>query len=151
MNGKLIREVYHDRYILGHLDLFDGFLKVFSCKTLERPWKDNARDVSCVPAGEYPVVREYSPHFDQDLNELKLVPGRNECKIHVANYVMQLEGCIGVGLSIGDINHDGLPDMVSSRKALDRLQAALGDAMQWQLEIIGNGTDLLQEGMNGWP
>lgn len=150
MKGILTREFYSDKCIIGRLEIFDGILKTFSCKTLERPWVDNRNKVSCVPAGSYPVVLEYSAHFKRKLNELKLVPGRSEVKIHVANYVTQLEGCIAVGLSVGDINKDGVPDMVSSRIALDRLQEALGTVEHWTLDILGNGTDTLQEGMNGW-
>ena len=150
MKGRLTRVTYSDKCIIGKLDIYDGPLKVFSCKTLERPWVQNVTRKSCVPAGTYPVVLEYSPHFDRELNELKLVPGRSEVKIHVANYVRQLEGCIGVGLSVGDINKDGVPDMVSSRVALDRLHEALDGAMQWELTIDGNGTDVLMEGMNGY-
>lgn len=149
MRGTLTRVLYYDKCIIGRLDIYDGILKTFSCKTLERPWLNNRNKVSCVPAGGYPVVLEYSPHFDRELNELKLVPGRSEVKIHVANYVKQLEGCIGVGLSVGDINKDGVPDMVSSGKALERLHEALHYTEQWELEIIGNGTDVLRLGMNG--
>ena len=150
MKGRLTRMTYSDKCIIGKLDIYDGPLKVFSCKTLERPWVQNVTRKSCVPAGTYPVVLEYSPHFDRELNELKLVPGRSEVKIHVANYVRQLEGCIAVGLSIGDINADGVPDLKSSGVALDRLHAALDGAMQWELQIIGDGRDTLREGMNGF-
>ena len=150
MKGQLTRVLYYDKCIIGRLDIYDGPLKVFSCKTLERPWVENKNKVSCVPAGSYPVVLEYSAHFKRKLNELKLVPGRSEVKIHVANFVTQLEGCIAVGLSVGDINKDGIPDMVSSRVALDRMQEALGSVEHWTLEILGNGTDTLRDGMNGW-
>lgn len=150
MKGILTREFYSDKCIIGRLEIFDGILKVFSCKTLERPWVQNLNKVSCVPAGGYPVVLEYSPHFDRELNELKLVPGRSEVKIHVANYVRQLEGCIGVGLSVGDIDKDGIADMIGSVKALDRLTDALDGALQWELQIIGDGRDTLREGMNGF-
>ena len=150
MVGILTRDLYDDAYTFGRLDLYDGILKVFTCRTLEQAWRGNARNISCIPAGTYPVVLEYSPHFDAELNELKLVPGRSEVKIHVANYVKQLEGCIAVGLSIGDINGDGMPDLKSSGVALDRLHAALDGAMQWELQVIGDGRDTLREGMNGF-
>ena len=150
MKGQLTRVIYYDKCIIGRLDLYDGPLKVFSCKTLERPWMENKNKVSCVPAGSYPVVLEYSAHFKRKLNELKLVPGRSEVKIHVANYVTQLEGCIAVGLSVGDINKDGVPDMVSSRIALERMHEALDGELHWLLDIEGDGSDTLGPGMNGY-
>lgn len=151
MIGVLTREVYDIAYTFGRLDLYDGILKVFSCKTLEQPWSCNTQRASCIPAGIYPVVPEYSPRFDRELHELKMVPGRSEIKFHVANYVKQLQGCIGVGLSIGDINADGVPDLKDSRAALDRMHAALDRQMQWELQVIGDGRDTLREGMNGFP
>lgn len=150
MIGVLTRDLYADAYTFGHFDLYDGILRVFSCKTLERPWLCNTARTSCIPADTYPVVLEYSPRFDRELYELKLVPGRSEVKFHMANYVKQLEGCIAVGLSIGDINGDGMPDLKSSGVALDRLHAALDGALQWELQIIGDGRDTLQEGMSGF-
>ena len=150
MRGILHRDLYADAYVFGTLQIFDGPLKVFECRTLERPWKDNAVGTSCIPAGIYPVVPEWSAHFQRELNELKHVPGRSEVKIHVANYVKQLRGCIGVGLSVGDINADGVPDLKSSGLALRRLDAALEGVLKWELEIIGDGRDTLRPGMNGY-
>lgn len=150
MVGILTRDLYDDAYTFGRLDLYDGILKVYSCKTLELPWSCNTVRGSCIPAGVYPVVPEYSPRFDRELHELKLVPGRSEIKFHVANYVKQLQGCIGVGLSIGDINRDGVPDLKSSGVALSRMHDMLDGQMQWELQVVGDGRDTLQPGMNGY-
>lgn len=144
VRGTLTRKEYADQYVLGVLEVFSGPVRIYACRTLELPWKDNQRGVSCVPAGVYPVDLEYSPHFDRDLYELKHVPGRSEVKIHVANYVRQLEGCIAVGLAVSDINKDGLPDMMNSRLALARLHAALDGKDRWELTIVGDGRDKIK-------
>ncbi len=64
---------------------------------LELPWLDNEPYISCIPSGEYPLVLEYSPKFNQKLYEVKDVPGRSECKFHVANELSELSGCLAPG------------------------------------------------------
>jgi hypothetical protein len=73
---------------------------IFSCFTIELPWKNNEDKVSCIPAGVYPLVWEFSQHFGRNLWEIKNVPQRDECKLHVANRVSELLGCAGLGDSI---------------------------------------------------
>jgi len=70
-----------------------------------------------------------------DLWELKDVPGRSEVKIHAANYVAQLWGCIAPGLKASDLNGDGTIDVSDSRIALVRLMAAMGDVKAALIEI----------------
>lgn len=112
----------------GHLTA-DGF----SCWTVELPWKDNAQDESCIPAGTYKVTKHKSPKHGHCL-KIHDVPGREDILIHVANYVRQLLGCIGVGMSIGDMDGDKVPDVGSSRKALNELMAVLPD--ETTIEIV---------------
>lgn len=96
--------------------------------TLERGWRNNQKQVSCVPEGEYPLRLEYSPRFDQDLWELYDVPNRSECKFHAANYWEQLNGCIALGSEHRDINFDGVPDIPDSRVTMAKFHGAMG----WQ-------------------
>ena len=100
--------------------LIDNKVK-FECKCLELPYKNNQNKISAVKPGTYPIVLEYSPAFNMDLWELKNVPSRSEAKIHIANYVTQLEGCIAPGLAQKDINGDGLVDNVNSGPALKKI------------------------------
>ncbi len=66
------------------------------CVTLELPWKDNQRRISCIPAGEYETVRVQSPRLGNTFM-VKDVPNRSEILIHGAGTIADLLGCIGVG------------------------------------------------------
>lgn len=84
----------------------DYFLNIF---TLERPLKFNKienvkndkstilNEATCIPAGEYDVVLEYSKRFDRKLFEIKGVPNRSECKFHAGNHIDHSDGCPLVG------------------------------------------------------
>ncbi len=117
MNIELLR-IYLPTETLGSL-FVDG---VMVCKTMELPWKDNARSVSCIPEGNYLVSkqppkegREY-PYF-----RFAKVPGRGGILIHKISYVSGLKGCIGVGKEFKDLNADGVPDIIRSGEALQEL------------------------------
>lgn len=115
---------------LGEL-LFDG--KVL-CKTLELPYMSNQRGKSCIPTGEYTVVRRVSPKYGEHFH-LVDVPGRQWILIHPANYVSQLLGCIAVGKSHRDINGDGRKDLTSSVDTMKMLLQTL-PKNSFKLEII---------------
>ena len=112
---KLIRGPQDQRQTLGIM-ICEGF-KLY---TLELPWKNNEFQKSCIPTGEYICEPRFSEKYKKHFI-LKGVPNRTYILIHAANYVRQLLGCIGVGLSILDIDKDGLNDITSSRAALDKL------------------------------
>ena len=76
------------------------YLPEFSCLTVERPWMDNQRNISCIPPGVYSV----SPTtFRGDYKTLEIlgVPDRTYIKIHKANVPGDLRGCIGLGSGWG--------------------------------------------------
>lgn len=127
--------------------------------TLELPWKNNQSNISCIPEGIYPVEKTYSPAFtkikrqkakkknpdiaEEELNQIKVflweildVPKRSGIRIHTANFVRQLKGCIAPGLELFDIDGDGTIDISKSQKALDLLYTLLPD--KFTLEIIEN-------------
>lgn len=100
-----------------------GIVSPVQCVTLELSWRDNQPNVSCVPAGQYPIVRRWSPHFGRELFELEDVPGRSACEIHAANLASQLRGCIALGRAFGQVDgHDGI---VESRAALSAFMDAM--------------------------
>ena len=118
-------EITHN-YSLGHCYIVHPNLKIEPVGfSLERGWRDNQNNVSCVPPGKYPLKLEWSPRFRKELWELYDVPGRSECKFHAANYWMQLNGCIALGNKVKDINHDGYPDITSSRLTMTKFHNML--------------------------
>ena len=125
MNVILTRVVFEPEQILGHLSVLDECKQIFQCRTLELPWRDNAKGLSCIPPGCYPLVYEWSPRFEMMLWEIYDVPGRSECKFHTANYVRQLNGCIALGDLHTDLNGDGQRDIRNSRATVERFNETL--------------------------
>ncbi len=82
----------------------------FRLNTIELPWKDNQRDISCIPVGRYDVIPYNSP-LHGSVFLVKAVPDRGSIEFHILNwagdaalgYRTDSEGCIGVGTSIGEI------------------------------------------------
>lgn len=141
---------YGDR-ALGTLYVKNAGVQLYSCRSVELPWKNNDTGESCVPAGTYPMVLEYSPAFRRKLWELKLVPGRSECKIHGANYPRQLRGCIAPASMLSDIDKDGKLDAAASGKALSEFMAAMGKAIESRITIVAlDDARRLMPGMNGY-
>ena len=120
MRGVLVRLESSENQTLGRLTIYDGLDPVFQCCTMEPPWRENKKNVSCIPTGEYRVnARNSEKHADHF--HVRAVPDRDYILIHVANYHTQLRGCIGVGSDFYDINADGDFDITSSRRTLRKL------------------------------
>ena len=70
------------------------------CDTLELPYKDNQRSVSCIPTGEYPVRMRY-PRESATRDYLHLlvqeVKDRSYILFHKGNSAKDTRGCILVG------------------------------------------------------
>lgn len=123
---KIVRDWQDENQTLGKCTVYDESNKpLFSAMSLERGWRNNQSNVSCVPLGTYTVVLEWSPRFQQDLWELKNVPNRSECKFHSANYWYQLNGCIALGRALKDINKDGYQDVTSSKSTMKAFHKSL--------------------------
>lgn len=64
------------------------------CHTIELPWKENKRRISCIPEGRYELVKRYSQKFKWHLHVID-VEGRDLILIHPANDALkELNGCI---------------------------------------------------------
>ena len=76
------------------------------CVTLEPPWVENERNVSCVPEGQYQAIRVPSEKFGE-VFLLEDIPGRSGIEIHPGNVREDTEGCIIVASSFGKLrNHN---------------------------------------------
>tara|TARA_R100001460_G_scaffold25765_1_gene51918 strand:- start:8748 stop:9152 length:405 start_codon:yes stop_codon:yes gene_type:complete len=93
-NILLERFCYHPTATLGVVRVDDELFY-----SVERPWLDNRVGVSCIPTGVYEMGWRESPRFGETWH-IKDVPDRTYILIHVANFARDVEGCIGLGLSL---------------------------------------------------
>lgn len=100
MHGTLIRTRMTRRFTRGYL-ILDGFVR----PTLELPWLDNAKNISCIPTGRYRCEIKRSPRFGL-VYEVQEVPGRTDILFHVANRTRDLKGCIALGSRRGRLSGD---------------------------------------------
>ena len=85
-------------YTIGKLYI-DGH---YFCDTLEdtvRPSGTKIAGRTAIPAGEYKVVKSYSPRFKKILPEILDVPGFTGVRIHAGNTAKDTDGCILLGLN----------------------------------------------------
>lgn len=93
---------------------------VIICHTLELPWRNNKRNISCIPEGIYPIGFRKSKRFRKHLI-INNVPDRDLILLHPANDAQQeLRGCIAPVMLI---NGDGIG--LHSRAALKAIMLNL--------------------------
>jgi len=114
INLLLIRDTFSDNSTIGELFINDERI----CDTLENPWLDNKRNISCIPVGEYKVrLRLARESASRDYLHLLIqdVPNRSYVLVHIGNSPSETQGCVLVGLG-------SQQDFVSnSRLAMDLL------------------------------
>jgi len=97
INLLLIRDTFSKESTIG--ELFINGERI--CDTLENPWQDNQRNISCIPEGEY-LVRLRLPRESASRDYLHLlvqeVPNRDWILFHRGNTAKDTSGCILVGL-----------------------------------------------------
>ena len=109
---------------------------VFECFTLELPWRNNERQISCIPTGIYRVEKRQaweSGSFDYEHFHITDVPARSYILIHAGNFYTDILGCILVGSDLKDINADGLKDVINSRETLSDLLNVLPETFEIEI------------------
>lgn len=99
--------------------------------TLELPWKNNERTVSCVVAGTYRCAFKPSAKFGGNRYRLQNVPSRSGILFHAGNVAgdvtlglrSDVEGCILLGLAVGAVGSQRA--VIASREAVARFEQAL--------------------------
>ena len=146
-----------DEGTFGRLDVLNEVTGevIYSCATLELPWRQNARGKSCAPASDAGYLfkgRTDSPKHpgfvyeewdDPATPAREDVADRDNIQIHAANlggdedkgFVKQLDGCIAPGLSVVGFRAGHKPagskdqrGVSASGTALKQLLAALNRA-----------------------
>ncbi|MCH4824292.1 DUF5675 family protein [Gramella lutea] len=119
---------------LGRLFVLDKNNAIkYQCDTLELSWKENKNRISCIPEGEYTVLKRFSKKFKNHFHITK-VEGRSYILIHSGNFYSQILGCVLVGNDLKEINGDGRLDVVNSRETLADLLGILPG--EFKLKIV---------------
>lgn len=131
----LERFCYSDMGTFGRLT-FNGF----ECYTVEKPWKDNRPEISCIPEDLYTANLYESPTPGRGIVwQLNKVPNRTFIQIHRGNTEDDVVGCIAVGKGLGYINKKWA--VTNSRQAFIELM----DATEMFEEITINITHFIPE------
>ena len=101
--------------------------------TVERPWYDNKVNISCIPPGTYPLVLSHFYRGGYDTFEIVEVKGRSLIKMHIANFMTELLGCIGIGLGIGSL--EGKWCITDSKAGHEIFMSLMGDTKTHEIEI----------------
>ncbi len=90
--------------------------KIPFCVTVERPWLNNQRSVSCYPDGDFICKRVTSPKFGNTF-EITGIPNRTLCLFHKGNIMDDSHGCTVLGEQYEPVM--GKNGVVSSGKAFN--------------------------------
>jgi len=112
MDNSTLRKAQLLRYESTQQGTFGALLVdgKFFCYVGELPWRDNTRNLSCIPAGTYRCELTESPRFGT-VYEVKKVPGRNHILFHAGNFVgdrtagllAESDGCLLPGSAQGEM------------------------------------------------
>jgi hypothetical protein len=98
INLLLIRKTFTNESTIGELTLNGERF----CDTLELPWRDNYKSISCIPVGQYKVRMRY-PRESATRYYLHLlvkdVKDRSYILFHRGNSAKDTRGCILVGMT----------------------------------------------------
>lgn len=134
MKKAYIKRLNSTEFVTTGIFFYEFEDRVWTLGSLELPWKNNKKSVSCIPTGIYTVQTTYSPKYKKPMWLVKNVPNRSGIRIHSANYTSDLEGCIALGGTSLDMNKDGIMDVGNSRVAIELAHTHLGDL--FELEIM---------------
>jgi len=129
MKAILLRK-YGQKQTEGSFSLYNDAKEViFRCVTLELPYLNNERKISCFPEGIYKVTKHISPSKGLCFS-IHNVPQRDNILIHKANFVgsnnpktghSDLLGCVAPGTGYSDLNADGIVEVINSGATMEKL------------------------------
>jgi hypothetical protein len=109
----------------------NGELKLVVCNTIELPWLQNERNVSCIPEGRYELRKRFIKKFGLHLLVVD-VPDRSWILIHPANDAKtQLKGCIA---PVTQLTGPGKGS--ESRLANEKLKALVLEALERKEKVF---------------
>ncbi len=136
MNNVTILRIRKSSHGTEGVLIFDDF----KCFTLELPWRNNEKNISCIPAGEYDATIRISPRFGRVYWVLK-VEGRTYILMHSGNWAGDVQeglkshtnGCILLGMKRGYLA--GQRAVLLSRRAIRQFMEKL-QGSSFRLHVI---------------
>ena len=126
---QITRFAYSPNGTFGHLTLPSG--KILA--TVERPWIDNEKNISCIPVGGYKCEPSFYYRGNYEAFEVMGVQDRSRILFHIGNFVRNSNGCILVNSKHGAINHEWCG--INSRNAFNVFMKEMNGA-KFHLNII---------------
>ena len=102
------------------------------CMTLERPWVQNAVNISCVPTGIY-ESEEFRSNRHGSTYKVLNVPNRSGILFHKGNEIVHSTGCILLGQMIRV--KSGRLSLVHSALAFEEFKRVLLGVNQFTLRV----------------
>jgi len=104
--------------------------------SLELPWLENRRDISCIPVGTY-ICKRYQSNTHGDTFRIMDVPDRGCILFHIGNRVRETKGCTLVGEKYGKLygedailaSGDGFREMMSYLEDVDEFTLTVKNCM----------------------
>lgn len=122
---KLERIIYEPKQTIGTLTVHDNQNRILAkFDTLELPWKNNQRRISCIPNNIYRIKPKFSFRFGNCFEILNVL-GRDCILIHSGNFHYQTKGCILIGHGYRQLDSDNILDLCNSKTAMNQLKSLL--------------------------
>ena len=122
----ILKRAYYPKGVNGDL-LINGELV---CHTIELPWLNNEKQISCIPEGKYHVSKRFTNRFGWHLL-VHNVEGRSGILVHAANNALkEIKGCIA---PVTTLTGEGTGTY--ARAALKRLMAIVSPVLAKDEEV----------------
>lgn len=102
-------------YGVMHVNGFPRFV------TLELPWRNNERNVSCIPVGSYECSQFRSRKYGSTIR-VNSVPERSGIIFHVGNFPEDTRGCVLVGTGFSTYRGSAI---IESKRAMENFREML--------------------------
>ena len=133
---SIVRGSSDDKQTLGKGYIFNHKYEVLlEFFTLELPWLNNQRNISCIPEGVYSMRKRYSEKYKWHLHVIG-TKGRSWILMHHGNFYDDIRGCILVGDSHTDINKDGYKDVTNSKGTMKQIMKIVPDEFKLQISSV---------------
>ena len=102
------------------------------CLTLEDYYRENKKNVSCIPAGQYTCRRYASPKFGETFY-VDCVSDRSGILFHKGNTDEDTSGCILLGSTFGEVA--GKKAILNSSSTMSKFLEIMKDEDEFKLSI----------------